>query len=131
MDIYKTEIFGPVLSVVRAANYEEALSLPMKHEYGNGVSIYTRDGDAARDFASRINIGMVGINVPIPVPLAYHSFGGWKASSFGDLNPHEDRHQPLALRYQGWRRVLHPDHEVTQRGGLPSRAGCLFAIELN
>jgi malonate-semialdehyde dehydrogenase (acetylating)/methylmalonate-semialdehyde dehydrogenase len=86
MDIYKTEIFGPVLSVVRAHNYEEALSLPMKNEYGNGVAIYTRDGDAARDFAARINIGMVGINVPIPVPLAYHSFGGWKASSFGDLN---------------------------------------------
>ncbi|MBW8282123.1 MAG: aldehyde dehydrogenase family protein, partial [Rhizobium sp.] len=88
MDIYKTEIFGPVLSVVRAKNYEEALSLPMKHEYGNGVSIYTRDGDAARDFTSRINIGMVGVNVPIPVPLAYHTFGGWKASSFGDLNQH-------------------------------------------
>ena len=88
MDIYKTEIFGPVLSVVRAKNYEEALDLPMKHEYGNGVAIYTRDGDAARDFASRINIGMVGINVPIPVPLAYHSFGGWKSSSFGDLNQH-------------------------------------------
>ncbi|MCM2452297.1 CoA-acylating methylmalonate-semialdehyde dehydrogenase [Agrobacterium vitis] len=88
MDIYKTEIFGPVLSVVRAKNYEEALDLPMKHEYGNGVAIYTRAGDAARDFASRINIGMVGINVPIPVPLAYHSFGGWKASSFGDLNQH-------------------------------------------
>ncbi|MGV1951174.1 CoA-acylating methylmalonate-semialdehyde dehydrogenase [Agrobacterium vitis] len=88
MDIYKTEIFGPVLSVVRAKNYEDALDLPMKHEYGNGVAIYTRDGDAARDFASRINIGMVGINVPIPVPLAYHSFGGWKASSFGDLNQH-------------------------------------------
>jgi malonate-semialdehyde dehydrogenase (acetylating) / methylmalonate-semialdehyde dehydrogenase len=88
MDIYKTEIFGPVLSVVRARNYEEALELPMKHEYGNGVAIYTRDGDAARDFASRINIGMVGVNVPIPVPLAYHSFGGWKSSSFGDLNQH-------------------------------------------
>ncbi|SOC83419.1 malonate-semialdehyde dehydrogenase (acetylating) / methylmalonate-semialdehyde dehydrogenase [Ensifer adhaerens] len=88
MDIYKTEIFGPVLSVVRAKNYEEALSLPMKHEYGNGTAIFTRDGDAARDFASRINIGMVGINVPVPVPLAYHSFGGWKASSFGDLNQH-------------------------------------------
>ncbi|MEC9462690.1 MAG: CoA-acylating methylmalonate-semialdehyde dehydrogenase [Pseudomonadota bacterium] len=88
MDIYKTEIFGPVLSVVRAKTYEEALDLPMRHEYGNGVAIYTRDGDAARDFASRINIGMVGINVPIPVPLAYHSFGGWKSSSFGDLNQH-------------------------------------------
>jgi malonate-semialdehyde dehydrogenase (acetylating)/methylmalonate-semialdehyde dehydrogenase len=88
MDIYKQEIFGPVLSVVRANTYEEALDLPMKHEYGNGVAIYTRDGDAARDFASRINIGMVGVNVPIPVPLAYHSFGGWKSSSFGDLNQH-------------------------------------------
>ncbi|MGD9478004.1 CoA-acylating methylmalonate-semialdehyde dehydrogenase [Shinella sp. G-2] len=88
MEIYKTEIFGPVLSVVRAKNYEEALDLPMKHEYGNGVAIFTRDGDAARDFASRINIGMVGVNVPIPVPLAYHSFGGWKSSAFGDLNQH-------------------------------------------
>jgi malonate-semialdehyde dehydrogenase (acetylating)/methylmalonate-semialdehyde dehydrogenase len=88
MEIYKTEIFGPVLSVVRAKTYEDALSLPMQHEYGNGVAIFTRDGDAARDFASRINIGMVGINVPIPVPLAYYSFGGWKASAFGDLNQH-------------------------------------------
>ena len=88
MDIYKTEIFGPVLSVVRANSYEDAIQLPIKHEYGNGVAIFTRDGDAARDFASRVNIGMIGINVPIPVPLAYHSFGGWKASSFGDLNQH-------------------------------------------
>ena len=95
MDIYKTEIFGPVLSVVRAKNYEEALSLPMEHEYGNGVAIYTRDGDAARDFASRINIGMVGVNVPIPVPLAYYTFGGWKASGFGDLN----QHGPDAFRF--------------------------------
>ena len=88
MDIYKTEIFGPVLSVARAKDYEEAIDLPMSHEYGNGVAIFTRDGDAARDFASRINIGMVGINVPIPVPLAYYTFGGWKASGFGDLNQH-------------------------------------------
>jgi len=88
MDIYRDEIFGPVLSVVRAQSYEEALGLPMRHAYGNGVAIFTRDGDTARDFASRINIGMVGINVPVPVPLAYHSFGGWKASSFGDLNQH-------------------------------------------
>jgi malonate-semialdehyde dehydrogenase (acetylating)/methylmalonate-semialdehyde dehydrogenase len=88
MDIYKEEIFGPVLSVVRTHNYEEALSLPMRHMYGNGVSIFTRDGDTARDFASRINIGMVGVNVPIPTPLAYHGFGGWKASAFGDLNQH-------------------------------------------
>ncbi|SEO13862.1 CoA-acylating methylmalonate-semialdehyde dehydrogenase [Palleronia pelagia] len=88
MDIYRKEIFGPVLSTVRAASYEEALGLAMDHEYGNGTAIFTRDGDAARDFASRINIGMVGINVPIPVPLAYHTFGGWKKSGFGDLNQH-------------------------------------------
>ncbi|NBN78420.1 CoA-acylating methylmalonate-semialdehyde dehydrogenase [Microvirga tunisiensis] len=88
MDIYKTEIFGPVLSVVRAKTYEEAIDLPMSHEYGNGAAIFTRDGDAARDFSTRINIGMVGINVPIPVPLAYHTFGGWKKSGFGDLNQH-------------------------------------------
>ena len=88
MDIYKKEIFGPVLSTVRAGSYEEAISLAMDHEYGNGTAIFTRDGDAARDFANRINIGMVGINVPIPVPLAYHTFGGWKKSVFGDLNQH-------------------------------------------
>ncbi|MBY6089158.1 CoA-acylating methylmalonate-semialdehyde dehydrogenase [Maritimibacter alkaliphilus] len=88
MDIYKQEIFGPVLSTVRAGSYEEAIGLAMDHEMGNGTAIFTRDGDAARDFASRINIGMVGINVPIPVPLAYHTFGGWKKSAFGDLNQH-------------------------------------------
>ena len=88
MDIYKTEIFGPVLSTVRAKTYEEAIGLAIDHEYGNGTAIFTRDGDTARDFASRINIGMVGVNVPIPVPLAYHTFGGWKRSGFGDLNQH-------------------------------------------
>lgn len=88
MEIYRQEIFGPVLSTVRAKTYEEALGYAMDHEYGNGTAIFTRDGDAARDFASRINIGMVGINVPIPVPLAYHTFGGWKKSGFGDLNQH-------------------------------------------
>ena len=88
MDIYKQEIFGPVLSTVRAQTYEEALSLAMDNEYGNGTAIFTRDGDTARDFANRVNIGMVGINVPIPVPLAYHTFGGWKKSAFGDLNQH-------------------------------------------
>ncbi|MFT6105270.1 MAG: malonate-semialdehyde dehydrogenase (acetylating)/methylmalonate-semialdehyde dehydrogenase [Paracoccaceae bacterium] len=88
MDIYKYEIFGPVLSTVRAQSYEEAIALAMDHEYGNGTAIFTRDGDAARDFANRINVGMVGINVPIPVPLAYHTFGGWKKSMFGDLNQH-------------------------------------------
>ena len=88
MDIYTKEIFGPVLSVVRAETYENAIKMAMDHEYGNGTAIYTRDGDTARDFANRINIGMVGINVPIPVPLAYHTFGGWKKSVFGDLNQH-------------------------------------------
>ncbi|KKB86564.1 methylmalonate-semialdehyde dehydrogenase [Devosia limi DSM 17137] len=88
MDIYKEEIFGPVLSVVRSKTYEDALKLTMDNPYGNGTAIFTRDGDAARDFAARVNVGMVGINVPVPVPLAYHSFGGWKASAFGDLNQH-------------------------------------------
>jgi malonate-semialdehyde dehydrogenase (acetylating)/methylmalonate-semialdehyde dehydrogenase len=86
MDIYKQEIFGPVLSQVRAKSYEEALKLTMDNEYGNGTAIYTADGDTARDFASRVNVGMVGINFPIPVPLSYYTFGGWKKSSFGDLN---------------------------------------------
>jgi len=95
MDIYRQEIFGPVLSTVRAGSYEEALGLAMDHEYGNGTAIFTRDGDTARDFASRINIGMVGVNVPIPVPLAYHTFGGWKKSGFGDLN----QHGPDAFRF--------------------------------
>jgi malonate-semialdehyde dehydrogenase (acetylating)/methylmalonate-semialdehyde dehydrogenase len=88
MESYKEEIFGPVLQIVRAANFEEALALPSKHQYGNGVAIFTRNGHAAREFAARVNVGMVGINVPIPVPVAYHSFGGWKRSAFGDTNQH-------------------------------------------
>jgi malonate-semialdehyde dehydrogenase (acetylating) / methylmalonate-semialdehyde dehydrogenase len=84
MRIYREEIFGPVLSILRVGTYEEAVALVNAHEYGNGVALFTRDGDAARDFVSRIQIGMVGINVPIPVPMAFHSFGGWKASLFGD-----------------------------------------------
>ncbi|MEQ8295206.1 MAG: CoA-acylating methylmalonate-semialdehyde dehydrogenase [Nitratireductor sp.] len=95
MRIYKEEIFGPVLSVVRADTYEEALKLPNEHEYGNGVAIFTRDGDAARDFAARVEVGMVGVNVPIPVPIAYYTFGGWKGSAFGDLN----QHGPDAFRF--------------------------------
>jgi malonate-semialdehyde dehydrogenase (acetylating)/methylmalonate-semialdehyde dehydrogenase len=95
MRIYKEEIFGPVLQVVRAHDYEEALSLPSDHEYGNGVAIFTRDGDTARDFAARVQVGMVGINVPIPVPIAYHTFGGWKRSGFGDLN----QHGPDSIRF--------------------------------
>ena len=88
MRIYQEEIFGPVLCVVRAKNYEEALRLPSEHRYGNGVSIFTRDGDTARNFSSRVQVGMVGVNVPIPVPIAYYTFGGWKASGFGDLSEH-------------------------------------------
>lgn len=88
MSIYKEEIFGPVLCIARAKDYEDAIDMPSSHEYGNGVAIYTRDGDAAREFASKVQVGMVGINVPIPVPLAYHTFGGWKRSGFGDLNQH-------------------------------------------
>ena len=88
MRIYKEEIFGPVLSVIRVKTFEEATKLINDHEYGNGVSIYTRDGDSARTFASKIQVGMVGINVPIPVPMAFHSFGGWKRSLFGDSAMH-------------------------------------------
>ena len=88
MKIYRDEIFGPVLAVVRVEDYEEALKLVSDHDYGNGAAIFTRDGDAARDFASQARIGMVGINVPIPVPVAYYSFGGWKRSLFGDHNMH-------------------------------------------
>jgi malonate-semialdehyde dehydrogenase (acetylating)/methylmalonate-semialdehyde dehydrogenase len=88
MKTYQEEIFGPVLQIVRAESFEEALSLPSEHQYGNGVAIFTRNGKAAREFASRVNVGMVGINVPIPVPVAYHTFGGWKRSAFGDTNQH-------------------------------------------
>ena len=95
MQIYREEIFGPVLSVVRAKTYAEALALASDNEYGNGVTIFTRDGDTARDFASKVQVGMVGINVPIPVPLAYYTFGGWKRSVFGDLN----QHGPDAVRF--------------------------------
>lgn len=84
MDIYQQEIFGPVLSVVRAKHYDDAVKMINDHEYGNGTAIFTRDGDAARSFADSIQVGMVGVNVPIPVPVAYHSFGGWKRSIFGD-----------------------------------------------
>ncbi|WCT80217.1 CoA-acylating methylmalonate-semialdehyde dehydrogenase [Novosphingobium humi] len=88
MESYKNEIFGPVLQIVRAPDFEAALALPSKHQYGNGVAIFTRNGHAAREFAARVNVGMVGINVPIPVPVAYHTFGGWKRSAFGDTNQH-------------------------------------------
>jgi malonate-semialdehyde dehydrogenase (acetylating)/methylmalonate-semialdehyde dehydrogenase len=88
MRAYREEIFGPVLQIIRAADFKTALRLPSAHQYGNGVSIFTRNGHAAREFAQRVNVGMVGINVPIPVPVAYHTFGGWKRSAFGDTNQH-------------------------------------------
>jgi malonate-semialdehyde dehydrogenase (acetylating)/methylmalonate-semialdehyde dehydrogenase len=88
MSAYKEEIFGPVLQIVRAQTFEDAVRLPSEHQYGNGVAIFTRNGHAAREFAARVNVGMVGINVPIPVPVAYHTFGGWKRSAFGDTNQH-------------------------------------------
>ena len=88
MKTYQEEIFGPVLQIVRAESFDEAVELPSKHQYGNGVAVFTQSGRAARDFAARVNVGMVGINVPIPVPVAYHTFGGWKRSAFGDTNQH-------------------------------------------
>jgi malonate-semialdehyde dehydrogenase (acetylating) / methylmalonate-semialdehyde dehydrogenase len=118
MRIYKEEIFGPVLSVVRASDYEEALRLPSEHEYGNGVAIFTRDGDTARDFVGRVNVGMVGVNFPIPVPLAYHTFGGWKRSGFGDLN----QHGPDSVRFYTKTKT------VTSRWPSGTRAGSEFVI---
>jgi malonate-semialdehyde dehydrogenase (acetylating)/methylmalonate-semialdehyde dehydrogenase len=99
MESYREEIFGPVLQIVRAETFEEALALPSQHQYGNGVALFTRNGHAAREFAARVNVGMVGINVPIPVPVAYHSFGGWKRSAFGDHN----QHGPEGVRF--WTKV--------------------------
>ena len=105
MKSYQDEIFGPVLQVVRTESLEEAAALPSKHQYGNGVAIFTRSGGAAREFAQAVNVGMVGINVPIPVPVSYHTFGGWKRSAFGDMN----QHGPEGVRF--WTKVK----TVTQR----------------
>ena len=118
MDIYKTEIFGPVLSVVRSPDYETALRMVNDNEYGNGVAIFTRDGDAARDFANRCQIGMVGVNVPIPTPLAYYGFGGWKRSAFGDLN----QHGPDSIKF--WTRTK----TVTARWPSGIKSGAEFSM---
>ena len=118
MRIYREEIFGPVLSVVRSGTYEEALALATDHEYGNGVAIFTQSGDVARDFASRVQVGMVGVNVPIPVPIAYHTFGGWKRSAFGDLN----QHGPDAFRFYTKTKT------VTARWPSTNRDGASFVI---
>jgi malonate-semialdehyde dehydrogenase (acetylating) / methylmalonate-semialdehyde dehydrogenase len=118
MDIYREEIFGPVLSMLRASSYRDALRLVAGNPYGNGAAIFTRDGDTARDFASKINVGMVGVNVPIPVPLAYHTFGGWKLSTFGDLN----QHGPDAFRFYTRTKT------VTARWPSGAKEGAQFAI---
>jgi malonate-semialdehyde dehydrogenase (acetylating)/methylmalonate-semialdehyde dehydrogenase len=118
MKIYKEEIFGPVLSVVRSKDYESALGLVNAHEFGNGTAIFTRDGDAARDFAARARIGMVGINVPIPVPMAFHSFGGWKRSLFGDHH----MHGPEGVRFYTRMKA------VTSRWPTGIRAGAEFVM---
>jgi malonate-semialdehyde dehydrogenase (acetylating) / methylmalonate-semialdehyde dehydrogenase len=118
MRIYKDEIFGPVLSVVRAHDSEEAVRLPSEHEYGNGVAIFTRDGDTARDFVNRVQVGMVGVNFAIPVPLAYHTFGGWKRSGFGDLN----QHGPDSIRFYTKTKT------VTSRWPTGTKEGAEFVI---
>ncbi|MEN3161347.1 CoA-acylating methylmalonate-semialdehyde dehydrogenase [Tistrella mobilis] len=118
MTIYRHEIFGPVLSVVRAESYEQAAGWINAHEYGNGTAIFTRDGDAAREFAHRIKVGMVGVNVPIPVPMAFHSFGGWKASLFGDHH----MHGPEGVRFYTRLKT------ITTRWPTGIRAGAEFAM---
>lgn len=118
MRIYREEIFGPVLSLMRVASYEDAVALVNAHEYGNGVALFTRDGDAARDFAQRIQVGMVGINVPIPVPMAFHSFGGWKASLFGDHHVYG----PEGVRFYTRMKT------VTTRWPTSIRAGAQFVM---
>ncbi|MEU6990985.1 CoA-acylating methylmalonate-semialdehyde dehydrogenase [Streptomyces sp. NPDC046465] len=118
MRIYREEIFGPVLCVVRAADYETALRLPTEHPYGNGVALFTRDGDTARDFTRRVGAGMVGVNVPIPVPVAYHTFGGWKRSGFGDLN----QHGPDSVRFYTRTKT------VTSRWPSGAKEGASFTI---
>ena len=118
MRIYKDEIFGPVLSSLRVDRYDEALALVNAHEFGNGAAIFTRDGDTARDFVQRVQIGMVGVNVPIPVPVAYHSFGGWKSSLFGDHHIYG----PESVRFYTRQKA------VTQRWPSGIRAGADFMM---
>jgi malonate-semialdehyde dehydrogenase (acetylating) / methylmalonate-semialdehyde dehydrogenase len=118
MKIYKEEIFGPVLSIARAPDYDTAARMINEHEFGNGSSIFTRDDDAARELAHQIKIGMVGINVPIPVPVAFHSFGGWKASIFGD----HYMHGPEGVRFYTGLKT------ITSRWPTGIRAGAEFVM---
>ena len=118
MTIYKDEIFGPVLSVARAGDFDEAVAMVNGHEYANGVAIFTQDGDAARTFSNQVDVGMIGVNVPIPVPMAFHSFGGWKRSLFGDHH----MHGPEGVRFYTKQKM------ITSRwpGGI--RAGAEYTI---
>ena len=118
MRIYKEEIFGPVLSVVRSDKFDDAVQMINDHEFGNGVSIFTRDGDAAREFTNQIQVGMVGVNVPIPVPMAFHSFGGWKSSLFGDIH----MHGPEGVRFYTRQKA------ITSRWPTGVRAGAEFTM---
>ena len=118
MRIYQEEIFGPVLSVVRSPDFDQAVKVVNDHQYGNGVSIFTRDGDAAREFTNKIQVGMVGVNVPIPVPMAFHSFGGWKASLFGDIH----MHGPEGVRFYTRQKA------VTSRWPAGIRSGAEFTM---
>jgi len=118
MRIYREEIFGPVLSVVRSPDFDNAVKVINDHEFGNGVSIFTRDGDAAREFSNKIQVGMVGINVPIPVPMAFHSFGGWKASLFGDIH----MHGPEGVRFYTRQKA------ITSRWPTGIRSGAEFTM---
>jgi malonate-semialdehyde dehydrogenase (acetylating)/methylmalonate-semialdehyde dehydrogenase len=118
MRIYKEEIFGPVLSVVRSPDFDNAVRMINDHEFGNGVSIFTRDGDAAREFTNRIEVGMVGVNVPIPVPMAFHSFGGWKNSLFGDIH----MHGPEGVRFYTRQKA------ITSRWPTGIRSGAEFTM---
>ena len=122
MDCYRDEIFGPVLTVVRVETYDEALKLINDNPYGNGTAIFTRDGGAARQFQFDVNAGMVGVNVPIPVPVAYYSFGGWKASLFGDLHMYGPDGDPVLHADQGRDRALARPGNVEGRPGLPAHA---------
>jgi len=118
MRIYQEEIFGPVLSVVRSQDFDNAVQIINAHEFGNGVSIFTRDGDAAREFTNRIMVGMVGVNVPIPVPMAFHSFGGWKSSLFGDIH----MHGPEGVRFYTRQKA------ITSRWPTGIRSGAEFTM---
>jgi malonate-semialdehyde dehydrogenase (acetylating)/methylmalonate-semialdehyde dehydrogenase len=118
MRIYKEEIFGPVLSVVRVPDFDRAVDLVNGHEFANGTAVFTRDGDAAREYAARVNVGMVGVNVPIPVPMAFHSFGGWKRSLFGDTH----MHGPEGVRFYTRMKT------ITQRWPTGIRKGAEFTM---